>query len=168
MRVKVLGTGCSKCRSTIDIIERAAQAVGVEVQIVKVETPEEIKRYGVRATPDDRYSKIILVTLPEVTRCRKRLRCRRTFAAPASSPMPACSTRACWPLVRAIPCWQRGWPANTSRWTVSPVWPNTYSRLPGFETAVILRRRIELLMALPISSLDTLVIQREIDDIGKR
>jgi|SRR5664280_642943 len=41
--------------------------LGVEVQIVKVETPEEIKRYGVRATPDDTYSKIILVTLPEVT-----------------------------------------------------------------------------------------------------
>jgi len=51
MQVKVLGTGCSKCRSTIGIIERAAQAVGVEVQIVKVENPEEIKRYGVRATP---------------------------------------------------------------------------------------------------------------------
>jgi arsenite-transporting ATPase len=51
MQVKVLGSGCSKCRSTIGIIERAARAVGVEVQIVKVETPEEIKLYGIRATP---------------------------------------------------------------------------------------------------------------------
>jgi arsenite-transporting ATPase len=51
MQVKVLGSGCSKCRSTIGIIERAAQAAGVEVQIVKVENPEEIKQYGVRATP---------------------------------------------------------------------------------------------------------------------
>jgi len=51
MEVKVLGSGCSKCRSTIGIIERAAQAAGVEVQIVKVEEPEEIRRYGVHATP---------------------------------------------------------------------------------------------------------------------
>lgn len=51
MRVKVLGSGCSKCRSTIGLIERAARAVGVEVQIVKVENLEEIKRYGVHATP---------------------------------------------------------------------------------------------------------------------
>ena len=51
MEIRVLGSGCSKCRSTIGIIERAAQASGVEVQIVKVENPEEIRRYGVHATP---------------------------------------------------------------------------------------------------------------------
>jgi arsenate reductase len=39
----------------------------------------------------------------------------------------------------------------------------------GFlETAFALRRRIQLFMALPLSSLDSLSIQREIDDIGKR
>ena len=51
MMIEVLGSGCSKCRSTIGIIERAAQASGVEVQIVKVGSPDEIKRSGVRATP---------------------------------------------------------------------------------------------------------------------
>ena len=51
MEIKVLGSGCSKCHSTIGIIERAAHASGVEVEIVKVENPEEIKRSGVRATP---------------------------------------------------------------------------------------------------------------------
>ena len=51
MDIKVLGSGCSKCRSTIGIIERAAQASGVDVEIIKVENPEEIKRSGVRATP---------------------------------------------------------------------------------------------------------------------
>jgi arsenite-transporting ATPase len=51
MQIKVLGSGCSKCHSTIGIIERAAQASGVDVQIVKVENPDEIKRSGVRATP---------------------------------------------------------------------------------------------------------------------
>jgi arsenite/tail-anchored protein-transporting ATPase len=51
MEIKVLGSGCSKCRSTVGIIERAAQASGVEVEIVKIESREEIERSGVRATP---------------------------------------------------------------------------------------------------------------------
>ena len=51
MRIKVLGTGCSKCRSTVGIIERVARDAAVEVEIVKVESPEEIKAYGVQATP---------------------------------------------------------------------------------------------------------------------
>jgi len=51
MEIKVLGSGCSKCRVTIGIIERAAKAAGVDVEITKVENPEEIKRSGVRATP---------------------------------------------------------------------------------------------------------------------
>ena len=36
------------------------------------------------------------------------------------------------------------------------------------ETSVILRRRIELMLALPLASLDALVIQRQITEIGKR
>ncbi|WP_310385131.1 arsenical pump-driving ATPase [Roseateles sp.] len=51
MEIKVLGSGCSKCRTTIGIIERTAQAAGVDVEIIKVEKPEEIRRSGVRATP---------------------------------------------------------------------------------------------------------------------
>ncbi len=37
-----------------------------------------------------------------------------------------------------------------------------------WDTAVILRRRIELMLALPLQSLDRLAIQREIKDIGSR
>jgi arsenite-transporting ATPase len=51
MEIKVLGSGCSKCRSTIGLIERTAQALGVDVEIVKVENPDEIRRSGVGATP---------------------------------------------------------------------------------------------------------------------
>ena len=51
MEIKVLGSGCSKCRSTIGVIERAALAAGVDVQIVKVEEPDDIRRSGVKATP---------------------------------------------------------------------------------------------------------------------
>ena len=51
MEIKVLGSGCSKCHSTIGLIERAAQGAGVEVEIVKVQNPDEIRRSGVSATP---------------------------------------------------------------------------------------------------------------------
>jgi arsenite-transporting ATPase len=51
MQIKVLGPGCSKCQTTVGIIERAAQAVGVAIEIVKVEDAAEIKRLGVSATP---------------------------------------------------------------------------------------------------------------------
>ena len=51
MEVKVLGSGCSKCRTTIGVVERAAQDAGVEVEIVKVESPDAIRAFGVHATP---------------------------------------------------------------------------------------------------------------------
>jgi arsenite-transporting ATPase len=41
MEIKVLGSGCSKCHSTVGIIERAALASAVDVEIVKVENPDE-------------------------------------------------------------------------------------------------------------------------------
>lgn len=37
-----------------------------------------------------------------------------------------------------------------------------------WDTVVILKRRIELMLALPLSSLDRMAIQREIKDIGTR
>jgi len=51
MQIKVLGSGCSQCRSTIGIIERAAKDAGVSVEIVQVEHPDEIEAFGVDATP---------------------------------------------------------------------------------------------------------------------
>ena len=51
MKIEVLGSGCSKCRSTIGIIERAARDLDVDVEIIKVEDRGEIKRLGVSSTP---------------------------------------------------------------------------------------------------------------------
>ena len=51
MEIKVLGSGCSKCRSTVGVIERAARSSGIDVEIVKVESRDEIERAGVKATP---------------------------------------------------------------------------------------------------------------------
>jgi arsenite-transporting ATPase len=51
VEIKVLGSGCSKCRTTIGMIERAAQQAGTAVEIVKVEEPDAIRAHGVHATP---------------------------------------------------------------------------------------------------------------------
>lgn len=48
---KVLGTGCANCKTTLRLIEEAAQNAGVEVTLEKVEELSEIMKYGVMSTP---------------------------------------------------------------------------------------------------------------------
>lgn len=49
--IKVLGTGCSNCKTTLKLIEEAARAKGVEITLGKVEEISEIMKYGVMSTP---------------------------------------------------------------------------------------------------------------------
>lgn len=49
--IKVLGTGCASCKSTLRLIEQAAQAKGVQVRLEKVEDIKDIMSYGVLSTP---------------------------------------------------------------------------------------------------------------------
>lgn len=49
--IKVLGTGCANCRATLKLIEDAARARGVAVQLEKVENLADIMAYGVMSTP---------------------------------------------------------------------------------------------------------------------
>jgi len=51
MDIKVLGTGCANCRTTIALIEQVAQAKGVSVNLQKVEELRAIMSYGVMLTP---------------------------------------------------------------------------------------------------------------------
>ena len=49
--VKVLGTGCANCKATVKLIEDAARARGVAVNLEKVENIADIMAYGVISTP---------------------------------------------------------------------------------------------------------------------
>jgi small redox-active disulfide protein 2 len=49
--IKVLGTGCAKCKSTVALIELVAQAKGIEVTLQKIEEPRDIMSYNVMSTP---------------------------------------------------------------------------------------------------------------------
>ena len=51
MDIKVLGTGCANCRSTIALIDQVAMAKGVTVKLEKVEELRDIMGYGVMSTP---------------------------------------------------------------------------------------------------------------------
>ena len=48
---KVLGTGCAKCKSTVQLIKDSASELGIEVDIEKIEDPIQIMNYGVMSTP---------------------------------------------------------------------------------------------------------------------
>ena len=49
--IKVLGTGCANCKTTVKLIEDTARAKGVAVNLEKVENITDIMAYGVMSTP---------------------------------------------------------------------------------------------------------------------
>ncbi|MDO8989699.1 MAG: thioredoxin family protein [Sideroxyarcus sp.] len=49
--IKVLGTGCANCKTTLKLIEDAAKENGVEIHLEKVEQLQDIMAYGVMSTP---------------------------------------------------------------------------------------------------------------------
>jgi small redox-active disulfide protein 2 len=49
--VKVLGTGCANCKTTLKLVEEVAKEKGVDIQLEKVEELKDIMSYGVMSTP---------------------------------------------------------------------------------------------------------------------
>jgi len=49
--IKVLGSGCANCKTTLKLIEEMAKAKGAEIQLEKVEDMQSIIGYGVMSTP---------------------------------------------------------------------------------------------------------------------
>lgn len=50
-QIKVLGTGCAKCRATVQRIEDVAKAMNIAITLEKVERIEDIVAFGVMSTP---------------------------------------------------------------------------------------------------------------------
>jgi small redox-active disulfide protein 2 len=51
MKIKVLGTGCAKCKLLYAEAQKAVTASGIGAELEKVETLDEIMKYGVMMTP---------------------------------------------------------------------------------------------------------------------
>jgi small redox-active disulfide protein 2 len=49
--VKVLGTGCTNCKTTLKLVEEVAREKGVDIQLEKVEDLQQIMSFGVMSTP---------------------------------------------------------------------------------------------------------------------
>lgn len=50
-QIRVLGSGCTKCTKTAELIEKIALELGVKVNIEKNTDPQVIMSYGVMTTP---------------------------------------------------------------------------------------------------------------------
>jgi len=49
--IKVLGSGCANCKTTLKLIDEAAKETGIEIELEKVEDIGDIMSYGVMSTP---------------------------------------------------------------------------------------------------------------------
>ena len=49
--VKILGTGCRNCQTTLKLVEEVARAQGVEIELEKVDQIQDIMQYRLMATP---------------------------------------------------------------------------------------------------------------------
>ncbi len=50
-KLQILGMGCPKCNKLQQMTEQAAQELGIEYEIVKVTTIDEIKKFRIMMTP---------------------------------------------------------------------------------------------------------------------
>ena len=49
--IKILGTGCPKCKQTTSVVEEVIQENGIEATIEKIEDIMEIMKFNVMSTP---------------------------------------------------------------------------------------------------------------------
>lgn len=51
MEIKVLGSGCAKCKTLHRLILRAVEELGLEATVEKIEDIQKIMEYGIMFTP---------------------------------------------------------------------------------------------------------------------
>jgi len=51
MKIEILGSGCSKCKSVEKLVRNVVEELGIQADIVKVEDLQEIVNRGIMMTP---------------------------------------------------------------------------------------------------------------------
>ncbi len=51
MNIKVLGPGCTKCKTTYNNVLEAIKQTGIDADVTKIEDIEEMMKYNVLTTP---------------------------------------------------------------------------------------------------------------------
>ena len=50
-KIKVLGPGCAKCKTTYNNVLEALKQTGIEAEVIKIEDIEEMMKYNILTTP---------------------------------------------------------------------------------------------------------------------
>lgn len=50
-KIQILGTGCPKCKKLVELTDQAANELGIDYKIEKVEDIKEIMKFNVLMTP---------------------------------------------------------------------------------------------------------------------
>ena len=51
MKIEILGTGCAKCKRLLANVQEAVRDLGVEAEVIKVDSIDQIVERGVMSTP---------------------------------------------------------------------------------------------------------------------
>lgn len=75
MEIKVLGTGCAKCKSLEKVTRKALEELNLDATVEKVEDIQEIMEYAVMRTPALVIDEKVVMSgqLPKVTEMKKLL-----------------------------------------------------------------------------------------------
>jgi len=50
-KIKILGTGCMKCKRTEELVRQVVEELGIEAEVEKVEDIQKIMEYNILSTP---------------------------------------------------------------------------------------------------------------------
>lgn len=50
-KIQILGTGCPKCKQLMANVQAAVKEMGIEAEIQKVDTIQDIIKFGIMTTP---------------------------------------------------------------------------------------------------------------------
>lgn len=50
-KIEVLGTGCAKCKRLYANVQEAVKALGIEAEVIKIDSIDELVERGVMSTP---------------------------------------------------------------------------------------------------------------------
>jgi len=51
MKIEILGSGCTKCKATEEVVKKAVEELGIQAEVVKVDDLQDIINRGVMMTP---------------------------------------------------------------------------------------------------------------------
>jgi len=73
MEIKILGTGCARCRTLEKTVVEAVKELGLDAKVTKVEDIEAIMEYGIMRTPGLVINEKVVLkgTVPGLTEVKK-------------------------------------------------------------------------------------------------